>query len=86
MIGLNLPVPIWVVLFPIIRAGAGLVLGVILFVGFPLSLVDGNVSDKLLNTEFYGNIIAAESTYNRIYEEVLVDDELRETTNRLLGK
>ena len=70
---------------PIIRAGAGLVLGVILFVGFPLSLVDGNVSDKLLNTEFYGNIIAAESTYNRIYEEVLVDDELRETTNRLLG-
>ena len=70
---------------PIVRAGAGLVLGVILFVGFPLSLVDRNVSDKLLKAEFYGDIIAAESTYNRIYDQVLVDDGLKKTTNRLLG-
>ena len=70
---------------PILRAGSGLVLGVVLFVGFALSLVDRNVSEKLLNAEFYGDIIAAESTYNRIYDEVLVDDELKETTNRLLG-
>ena len=70
---------------PILRAGSGLVLGVVLFVGFALSLVDRNVSEKLLNAEFYGDIIEAASTYNRIYDEVLVDDELKETTNRLLG-
>ena len=70
---------------PILRAGSGLVLGVVLFVGFALSLVDRNVSEKLLNAEFYGDIIAAASTYNRIYDEVLVDHELKETTNRLLG-
>ena len=70
---------------PILRAGASLVLGVVLFVGFALSLVSDNVSDKLLNAQLYANIIASESTYNRIYDEVLVGDELKETTNRLLG-
>ena len=70
---------------PILRAGAGLLLSVVLFVGFGLSLVGSNVSDKLLNAEFYGDIIAAESTYNRIYDEVLVDDELKETVTGLLG-
>jgi hypothetical protein len=70
---------------PILRAGAGLVLSVVLFVGFGLSLVGSNVSDKLLNAEFYGDIIAAQSSYNRIYDEVLVDDELKETVTGLLG-
>ena len=70
---------------PILRTGSVLVLGLVLFVVFALSLIDRNVSDKLLNAEFYSDILAAESTYDRIYDEVLVDDELKETTNRLLG-
>ena len=70
---------------PILRAGAALVLGVVLFVGFALLLVGGILSDKLLEADFYANIITAESAYNRIYVEVLVDDELEETTNKLLG-
>ena len=66
----------------ILRAGAGLVLGVVIFVGFLTYLILNNFSDKLLTVEFYTNTIAAEDTYNRIYDEVLVDDE----SNLILGE
>jgi len=72
-------------LFSIIRAGMGLVLGAVIFVGFALSLLLSNFSDKLLSADFYKNTIAAEDTYNRIYDEVLVDDELKEKTAEFLG-
>ena len=68
-----------------LRAGAGLVLGVVIFVGFLTYLILNNFSDKLLTVKFYTNTIAAEDTYNRIYDEVLVDDELLETTQKFLG-
>ena len=69
----------------ILRAGAGLVLGVIIFVGFLFFLILNNFSDKLLSVDFYKNTIAAENTYERIYSEVLVDDELKDRTRELLG-
>lgn len=69
----------------ILRAGVGLVLGVVIFVGFLTYLILSNVSDKLLTVEFYTDTIAAEDTYNRIYDEVLVDDELLEKTQEFLG-
>ena len=69
----------------ILRAGAGLVLGVVIFVGFLTYLILNNFSDKLLTFEFYTNTIAAEDTYNRIYDEVLVDDKLLEKTQEFLG-
>ena len=69
----------------ILRAGAGLVLGVIIFVGFLFFLILNNFSDKLLSADFYKNTIAAENTYERIYSEVLVDDELKDRTRELLG-
>ena len=69
----------------VLRAGAGLVLGVVIFVGFLFFLILNNFSDKLLSADFYMNTIAAEDTYDRIYNEVLVDDELKDRTQELLG-
>ena len=72
-------------LYSILRAGAGLVLGVVIFIGFLSYLVLNNFSDKLLSADFYKNTIAAEDTYDRIYDEVLLDDELRDKTAEFLG-
>ena len=69
----------------ILRAGVGLLLGVVIFVGFLIYLILHNVSDKLLTAEFYTDIIEAEDTYNRIYDEVLVDDGVLEKTQEFLG-
>ena len=69
----------------LLRAGAGLVLGVVIFVGFLFVLISNNFSDKLLSADFYLSTIAAEDTYDRIYNEVLVDDELKDRTQELLG-
>ena len=69
----------------ILRAGAGLVLGVVIFVGFLFVLILNNFSDKLLSADFYMSTIAAEDTYDRIYNEVLVDDGLKDRTQELLG-
>lgn len=69
----------------IIRAVASLILGVVIFFGFMFWLLMNNFSDRLLDAEFYNDTITGEDTYNRIYDEVLLDDELKETTNDLLG-
>ena len=61
-----------------------LVLGVIVFFGF-LWLLLNNVSDKLLTAEFYTDTISDQDTYNRVYDEVLLDQELEDTTQDLLG-
>ena len=60
-------------------------LGVVIFVGFLFVLISNNFSDKLLSADFYLSTIAAEDTYDRIYNEVLVDDELKDRTQELLG-
>ena len=60
-------------------------LGVVIFVGFLFVLILNNFSDKLLSADFYVSTIAAEDTYDRIYNEVLVDDELKDRTQELLG-
>ena len=72
-------------LFPMLRAAAALVLGVIIFVGFLLFLILNNFTGKLLNADFYKDTIAGQDTYNRIYEEVLVDEELLGKTQEFLG-
>ena len=64
----------------IVRAAAALVLGVIIFVGFLFFLILNNLSDKLLSADFYKDTIAGQDTYNRIYDEVLVDEELLDKT------
>ncbi|MCH8296562.1 MAG: hypothetical protein IH873_00710 [Chloroflexi bacterium] len=72
-------------IYSIIRAGAALVLGVVIFVGFLFFLILNNFSDKLLSADFYKDTIAAEDTYDRIYDEVLVDEVLVDKTQELLG-
>ena len=69
----------------VLRAGAALVLGVIIFVGFLFFLILNNFSDKLLSADFHNDTIAGQDTYNRIYTEVLVDEELLDRTSELLG-
>ena len=69
----------------IFRASAALVLGVIIFVGFLFFLILNNFSDKLLSADFYKDTIVGQDTYNRIYDEVLVDEELLDKTSELLG-
>lgn len=69
----------------IVRAVSALVLGVVVFVGFLLLMLT-NTSNKLLNADFYNDIIAGEDTYNRIYDEVLLDEDLESTRNDLLGE
>ncbi len=69
----------------IVRAGAALLLGVIIFAGFLFFLILNNFSDKLLNAEFYTDTIASQDTYNRIYDDVLLDKELLDKTKEFLG-
>ena len=72
-------------IFSIIRAAAALVIGVVIFIGFLLFLVLNSFEDKLLSADFYKDTIAGEDTYNRIYEEVLIDEELLDSTQEFLG-
>ncbi|MDA1128688.1 MAG: hypothetical protein O2913_08320 [Chloroflexi bacterium] len=72
-------------LLTIARAGAALLLGVVIFVGFLFFLVLNNLSDKLLNADFYADTISGQDTYNRIYAEVLLDDELVDRAREFLG-
>ena len=69
----------------ITRSVVSLVLGVVVFFGFLFLLLLNNFSDKMLSAEFYSDTIAEEDTYNRIYDEVLLDSELENTTSDLLG-
>lgn len=62
-----------------------LILGVIVFLGFLLLLLTSTIPDKLADAQFYSDIISGEDTYNRIYDEVLVDPELESTARDLLG-
>ncbi len=68
-----------------VRSLITFVLGVVIFVAFLGFLLASNFSDKLLSAEFYTETLAGEDTYNRIYDEVLVDEQLKETTEDLLG-
>ncbi len=72
-------------LLDIVRSVLALVLGVVVFFGFLFMLLLTNFSDKLLNSEFYTDTISGQDTYNRVYDEVLLDEELLGTTRDLLG-
>jgi hypothetical protein len=61
------------------------VLGILIFLGFLALLVVNNFSSKLLNADFYTRIFDEQDAYNRIYDEVLLDAEVRRSTGSLLG-
>ena len=71
--------------FHILRSVLALVLGVVVFFGFLFLLLTDNISDKLVDANFYSDTISGEDTYNRVYDEVLLDSELESTTRDLLG-
>ena len=74
----------------IVRSLISFVLGVAIFVAFLGLLVASSFSDKLLSADIYIDTLAEENeagkdAYDRIYDEVLLDPELKETTEDLLG-
>ena len=48
-------------------------------------MITNTISTKLLNADFYTGIINDQDTYNRIYDEVLLDDQFRDTTQGFFG-
>ena len=72
-------------LFGAIRTVATLILGIVIFLGFLFLLGERTFSANLLNADFYKDTISGQDTYNRIYDQVLPDQELQETTRDLLG-
>ena len=72
-------------LLEIIGSVLALVLGVVVFFGFLFLLLLNNVSDKMLSSDFYIDTIAGENTYERVYTDVLLDEDLLSTTQDLLG-
>ena len=69
----------------IVRALAGLVLGLVIFAGLLYLLVVVNFSQRLEDPEVYRAAIDENDAYNRVYDEVLVDDALDDQTEDLLG-
>ena len=72
-------------IFIILRSVFSLILGVVVFFGFLAFVLNDNLTDQLFEADFYTGIIIGENTYERIYDEVLLDEELEDTTRDLLG-
>ncbi len=68
-----------------LRAVVGLALGLVVLAGLLYLLVAANFSQRLEDPEVYKAAVVESGAYDRIYDEVLVDDALRERTGRLLG-
>ena len=69
----------------VLRALAGLVLGMVIFAGLLYYLVVVNFSQRLEDPEVYNVAISETDAYNRIYDEVLVDEALEDQAEHLLG-
>jgi len=69
----------------ILRFVATPILGIAIFAGLLLTLVGNNIVDKLLNADFYTDTIAEQNTYNRIYDDVLLDQKAKDKVQELLG-
>ena len=69
----------------LLRAVAGLILGLVIFAGLLYSLVLVNLTQRLEDPEVYKTAINETDAYNRVYDEVLVDDAIEDQTADLLG-
>ena len=69
----------------LLRAVAGLVLGLVIFAGLLYFLVLVNFFERLVTAEVYAVAISDTGAYNRVYDEVLVDEALQDQTEKLLG-
>jgi hypothetical protein len=65
------------------RSIAATVLGIIIFVSFLSFLLVNHFTGKLLDSSFYTRILNEQDTYNRIYDEVLLGNQVRTSTRQL---
>ena len=68
-----------------LKAAAGLALGLAVFAGLVVLLVGVNLTQRLDEPEVYAAAFSETGAYDRIYDEVLADEELRDRTGRMLG-
>ena len=69
-----------------LRSLVSFILGIAIFFAFLVLLLVSDFSDKLLNSDVYTETLTEQDTYNRIYDEVLLDEDLLDdTTQDLLG-
>ena len=69
----------------LLRALAGILLGIVVFAGLFHYLVVVNVSQRIEDPEVYNAAISDAGAYDRIYGEVLADEAIEEHTGNLLG-
>ena len=72
-------------LMSLLRVFGRLILGAAILAGLIHTLVLSNFSQRLVQSETYTVAINETDAYNRIYDEVLVDDALSGPTRNLLG-
>ena len=69
----------------LLRVLSSLILGLVVFAGLLYLFVVVNFAQRLEDPELYRAAFTETDTYNRIYDEVLVDAEVQEQTLDLLG-
>ena len=69
----------------IFRAVAGLFLGIVVFAGLLYFIVVVNLSQRLEDPKVYRLAIDENDAYNRVYDEVLVDEALQDQARNLMG-
>ena len=74
-----------VVFLKLVRGLGQLALGLLVLVGLLHFLVISNLTERLVNEEVYYAAIDIIDLYNRIYEDVLVDEALVSQNDNLLG-
>ena len=69
----------------LLRVFGGLLLGLAVVAGLLYLLVAVNLSQNLVESETYNIAISDTGAYDRIYEEVLADPDVKEDIGNLLG-
>ena len=70
---------------PFLRAAAGTALGLAVFTGLLIPLVGVSFTPRMDDSQAYAAAFSETGAYGPIYDELLVDEALKEQTGRLLG-
>ncbi|MDE2938945.1 MAG: hypothetical protein OXR67_08500, partial [Chloroflexota bacterium] len=68
-----------------LRAAASILLGLAVFAGLLTLLIGVNVTQRLDDSEVYAGAFSEARAYDRIYDEILLDEALKERIGGLLG-
>ena len=69
----------------VLRPILGLLLAVVIIVGFLCFVVVSGFRSNFLSADFYADNISKNSVYDRIYDEVLLDPEFEKQTDYLVA-